>query len=165
MALRPGRRLEMSSHFIPLPRSSMISASSSGDHLLCFLTGCSELWVGMLRLPVDIALGATGAGTCAIGRAGADKGTVTDDRGADCTWRGVTEDSSESGALRRAAISTVAAVPPDLAAYGLSTKDRGLRARSKRSPTTAIDGNSARKRQSGASLLSWASSATLPGPV
>ena len=33
MALRPGSRLEMSSHFIPLARSSMSSASSSGDHL------------------------------------------------------------------------------------------------------------------------------------
>lgn len=50
MALRPGNRLEISSHFIPLPLSSMIRASSSGDHLLCFLTGWSDAWGGMLRL-------------------------------------------------------------------------------------------------------------------
>lgn len=49
MALRPGSRLEMSSHFILLPRSSMMSASSSGDHLLCFLAGLSAVG-GMLRL-------------------------------------------------------------------------------------------------------------------
>lgn len=34
----------MSSHFIPLPRSSMILASSSGDHFDCFLAGDSEGW-------------------------------------------------------------------------------------------------------------------------
>lgn len=73
MALRPGRRLEMSSHFIPLPRSSMMSASSSGDHLLCFLTGCwSVACAGMLRLPAGICVGATGGGaTGAAGRGGA----------------------------------------------------------------------------------------------
>lgn len=52
MELRPGRRLDMSSHFIPLPRSSMIRASSSGDHLLCFFAGDSEVCGGMLRLPL-----------------------------------------------------------------------------------------------------------------
>ena len=51
MELRPGRRLEMSSHFMPLPRSSMISASSSGDHLLCFFAGESDVCDGMLRFP------------------------------------------------------------------------------------------------------------------
>lgn len=49
MALRPGSRLEMSSHFILLPRSSIMSASSSGDHLLCFLAGLSAVG-GMLLL-------------------------------------------------------------------------------------------------------------------
>lgn len=39
MADRPGRCLEMSSHFIPSPRSWIIFASSSGDHLDCFLAG------------------------------------------------------------------------------------------------------------------------------
>ena len=51
MELRPGRRLEMSSHFMPLPRSSMIRASSSGDHLLCFFAGDSAVCGGMLRFP------------------------------------------------------------------------------------------------------------------
>lgn len=51
MELRPGRRLEMSSHFMPLPRSSMIRASSSGDHLLCFFAGESDVCDGMLRFP------------------------------------------------------------------------------------------------------------------
>ena len=51
MELRPGRRLDMSSHFIPLPRSSIIKASSSGDHLLCFLAGDSDVCGGMLRFP------------------------------------------------------------------------------------------------------------------
>jgi hypothetical protein len=41
MALRPGSLLLMSSHFMPRPRSSMISVSSSGDHLDCFLAGGS----------------------------------------------------------------------------------------------------------------------------
>lgn len=50
MALRPGSRLLISSHFIPLPRSSMINASSSGDHLDCFLAGDSAVWAGCKRL-------------------------------------------------------------------------------------------------------------------
>lgn len=52
MELRPGRRFEISSHFMPLPRSSMMRASSSGDHLLCFFAGDSEVWGGMLRFPL-----------------------------------------------------------------------------------------------------------------
>lgn len=51
MELRPGRRFEMSSHFMPLPRSSMMRASSSGDHLLCFFAGDSDVCCGMLRFP------------------------------------------------------------------------------------------------------------------
>lgn len=62
MALLPGRRFEMSSHFIPLPRSSMIKASSSGDHLLCFLAGDSATCGGMARLPLTARPGATGGG-------------------------------------------------------------------------------------------------------
>lgn len=47
----------MSSHFMPLPRSSMISESSSGDHLLCFLAGESELCGGMVRFPPVVKAG------------------------------------------------------------------------------------------------------------
>ena len=42
MAERPGRFWEMSSHFMARPRSSMMSASSSADHLDCFLAGVSD---------------------------------------------------------------------------------------------------------------------------
>ena len=67
MALRPGRRLLMSSHFIPLPRSSMMRASSSGDHLDCFLAGDSAVCADCRRLaapdgPVLLNGGTTGAG-------------------------------------------------------------------------------------------------------
>lgn len=41
MALRPGSCLLISSHFIPLPRRSMINVSSSGDHFDCFFAGGS----------------------------------------------------------------------------------------------------------------------------
>jgi len=41
MALLPGSLLEISSHFIPVRRSSMLSASSSGVHLDCFFAGDS----------------------------------------------------------------------------------------------------------------------------
>lgn len=41
MALRPGSRLLISSHFMPLPLNSIIKASSSGDHFDCFLAGDS----------------------------------------------------------------------------------------------------------------------------
>ena len=39
MELRPGNRLEMSSHFMPEPRSWTINTSSCGLHLDCFLAG------------------------------------------------------------------------------------------------------------------------------
>lgn len=39
MELRPGKRLEMSSHFMPEPRSWTINTSSWGFHLDCFLAG------------------------------------------------------------------------------------------------------------------------------
>ncbi|GAM40665.1 hypothetical protein TCE0_039r13189 [Talaromyces pinophilus] len=41
IALRPGNFLLISSHFIPLPRNSIINASSSDDHFDCFLAGGS----------------------------------------------------------------------------------------------------------------------------
>lgn len=37
MALRPGRFLEMSSHFMPLPLKLMTSSFSFWDHFDCFL--------------------------------------------------------------------------------------------------------------------------------
>ena len=72
MALRPGSLFEMSSHFMPLPRSSMMSASSSGDHLLCFFAGESDV-CGMARRPAGPRRAAAAAtpGTptapCAVG--------------------------------------------------------------------------------------------------
>ena len=62
MALRPGNRREMSSHFMPPPRSSTFSASSSGLHLDSFLAGDSPgkeavdgagLLLGMVRDGAD----------------------------------------------------------------------------------------------------------------
>lgn len=49
MALRPGSRLLISSHFMPLPRNSMINASSSADHFDCFLAGDSAGWAERSR--------------------------------------------------------------------------------------------------------------------
>jgi hypothetical protein len=74
MALRPGSCLLISSHFIPLPRSSMIFASSSGDHFDCFLAGDSDGWAW----PLDSLL----AGTAdAGGGCGARPGVDTTLRG------------------------------------------------------------------------------------
>ena len=42
MALRPGMRFEMSSYFIPAPRSSTASSSSSWVHFVVFLAGISS---------------------------------------------------------------------------------------------------------------------------
>ena len=44
MALLPGKRFEISSHFMPEPRSSMITASSSGVHLDWRLAGEAAGW-------------------------------------------------------------------------------------------------------------------------
>ena len=52
MELRPGRCVEMSPHFMLLPRSWMSRASSSRDHLLCFFAGDSAVRGGKLRFPV-----------------------------------------------------------------------------------------------------------------
>jgi hypothetical protein len=114
MALRPGSLLEMSSHFIPLPRRSMMTASSSGDHLLCFLAGDSVGCGAMVRFPGAPRLGPDpGPGRGAAykgGPKGAAAVVVATVRGADGGrefWGGDTEDSFESGALRREAISTM----------------------------------------------------------
>ncbi len=61
MALRPGSSLLQSSHFMPLPRSRMILASSVGLHLDCFLArgewmGCSSAGSGRLWDVTDSAV-------------------------------------------------------------------------------------------------------------
>ena len=107
----------MSSHFIPLPRSSMISESSSGDHLLCFLAGESELCGGMVRFaPAGNAGTPTldtpgrgppyGDGRAAGGAVTATEGKAAGEDVVRC-WVGDAEDSFESEALRSEAISTV----------------------------------------------------------
>ena len=53
MADRPGSLLDISSHFIPRPRSSMMRASSSSDHFDCFLAGVSAGWGAWPRLVDD----------------------------------------------------------------------------------------------------------------
>ena len=81
MTLRPGSLFEMSSHFIPLPRSEIIKASSSGPHFeLCFFAGDAEGWVfvgGGRLLIIDVEAGAGvqrhgGQGGHGIGEAGVD---------------------------------------------------------------------------------------------
>lgn len=72
MGLRPGIILEISSHFIPWPRSSMTLAFSSADHLLCFLAGLSVLWAAILRAPRVPEAGATGR--CRLARGTAASG-------------------------------------------------------------------------------------------
>lgn len=42
MALRPGKFLEMSSHFMPVPLRLMISSFSCWDHFDCFLAGVAR---------------------------------------------------------------------------------------------------------------------------
>lgn len=135
----------MSSHFMPLPRSSMMRASSSGDHLLCFFAGDSDVCDGMLRFPPplpgrDAVLdpgacpdpAAAAETLCPLARTpptpprrgdngpaataneasgGPPEGSVTAadgwaEVGVGC-WVGDTEDSFESGPLRREAISTM----------------------------------------------------------
>jgi len=144
MELRPGRRFEMSSHFMPLPRSSMISASSSGDHLLCFFAGDSDVCDGMLRFPPPLpgrepilelgvgpeTLNALAPALPAAPKRG-DKGPAAAAKEAgggplrdavtvagtvlDGCWVGDTEDSFESEPLRREAISTMGGVSPGFA--------------------------------------------------
>jgi len=45
MTVRPGSRLEMSSHFMPEPRSEISNASSSRPHFeFCFFAGDADGW-------------------------------------------------------------------------------------------------------------------------
>jgi hypothetical protein len=116
----------MSSHFMPLPRSSMMRASSSGDHLLCFLAGLSAEWGGMLRFtgisdggtPAGKTVGSCGAPTSGAAVSGTGKGrpmfaggaVATEEDGAEAGRLCLGDepgDSSESERLRREAISTV----------------------------------------------------------
>ncbi len=93
----------MSSHFMPPPLKSMIRASSSGDHLLCFLAGDSAGWGGMLRLPPApvLARAYEGGSGCPL-----VDGTDVDRVWCLCVGED-DADSLESGALRRREISTV----------------------------------------------------------
>src|SRR6266498_5281380 len=96
MALLPGSFLLMSSHFIPLPRRSIISASSSADHLDCFFAGDSKEWDGCGRL----------VGTEVVETAVAVVlGAVTEDADLD---EACGDDSSSSLGFRRSEISTLA---------------------------------------------------------
>ena len=73
MALRPGRCLLMSSHFIPSPRSWMILASSSTDHFDCFFAGDSAAKPAVrsagrlagMTLEVDVVVGVLDVLDCA----------------------------------------------------------------------------------------------------
>jgi hypothetical protein len=80
----------------------MMSASSSADHLLCFLAGDSEGWAGILRFRLTPVLVVAYEG-------GSDSELVGTE--ADLVWWGFDgddgEDSFESGPLRRREISTL----------------------------------------------------------
>lgn len=114
MALRPGSRLLISSHFIPLPRNSIINASSSGDHFDCFLAGDSEMGAGRRRLAGTdgrtLAV-AGGNGATVVGVAWAVIGAVTGKSGlggkADDVVTGVASSSSFCG-FSSSEISTLA---------------------------------------------------------
>ena len=122
MALRPGSRVEISSHFMPLPRSSIMSASSSGDHLLCFFAGRMELPGDMFSTAAGIWLCCTGGATCddvvacllwyvsATVCSGTEAGRVCVDEGND--------DSSEPRSFRIYEISTVKECPAVLSVLG-----------------------------------------------
>jgi hypothetical protein len=88
---------------MPLPLRSMMIASSSGDHLLCFFAGDSDGWEGMLRFPPA----PEGARTCG----GRLDDTVVDGTEAAlvicCFSVGEVGDSFESSALRSREISTL----------------------------------------------------------
>lgn len=89
----------------------MIRASSSGDHLLCFLAGESAARGGIARLALPADPGATGEGPygCEAGRSPvvAVVAAVREDWGDAVGFGGGSEDSSESDASRSDAISTV----------------------------------------------------------
>ncbi len=147
MGLRPGSRFETSSHFMPLPRSSIIIASSSGDHLVCFLTGWSWPWVDMPLLCVELT---RDSGRAAVGNDWAcSSGPAC--RGAGCSscWAvcgscGIfdrTVDSFESSRLSREAISRVNVVPERFAAdevLDLCLRDEYLETPPKLMPVPAL---------------------------
>lgn len=81
----------------------MIKASSSGDHLLCFLAGVSEGCGGILRFPpVPLGCGAADGGTLVVSAVGEIAATLLL---VCCAADG--EDSFESEARRRCEISTL----------------------------------------------------------
>ena len=82
----------------------MIKASSSADHLLCFLAGVSEGCGGILRFPpVPLVVGAAHGGTAL---ALVEEGEIVAAVLLGC-WAAVGEDSFESEARRRWEISTL----------------------------------------------------------
>ena len=102
MALLPGNLLLISSHFIPLPRRSMIRASSSADHLDCFLAGDSSEWDGCGRL-VGTEVVVTEVVVTAVAVV---LGAVTEDADLD---EACGDGASSSFGLRRSEISTLPA--------------------------------------------------------
>jgi len=106
---------------MPLPLKSIINASSSADHLLCFFAGVSEGWVGILRFPpVPLDCGAAYGGTLAVLVVGDTTAAVY--LGC-CVADG--DGSVESDARRRLEISTL----PDLMVRAVVIDD----------PATAIE--------------------------
>ena len=104
MALRPGRCLLMSSHFIPSPRSWMILASSSGDHLDCFFAGDSPGCVPDCLLVGTVPTTANG-GASIVARATTAGGTDAERAIGGAT--GMEVDVSSSLSSRRREISTL----------------------------------------------------------
>lgn len=91
-----------------------MTASSSGDHLLCFFAGDSVGCGAMLRLPVARRIGPGPDPGWGAAYKGGPKGAaavvVATVGGIEAVRKclgGDTEDSFESGALRREAISTM----------------------------------------------------------
>ena len=107
MALRPGRCLLMSSHFMPSPRSWMIRASSSPDHLDCFFAGDWRSVLEACRLTAPVGRRVVGTGPVPTVVAALD-GMDVAERAAE---RGDAEDlereSSSSFGLSKSEISTV----------------------------------------------------------
>lgn len=129
MALLPGNLLLISSHFMPPPRSSIINASSSGDHLDCFLAGGSvpseddecrfvpanDVDGGDVVLIIDCCCCCLAADDDAVivgAAAGASIDGLLDEAADDCDEVGrwyvwVSGFSSSSSGLRSSAISTL----------------------------------------------------------
>lgn len=111
MALRPGRCLLISSHFMPSPRSWMIFASSSTDHLDCFLAGDSDASVDDLSAgrfagmteDVEVAVSALDDVDCAAMLDGAESDRANDGGGDGLD----ADDASSSFGLSSREISTL----------------------------------------------------------